>query len=132
MCILLKLVREWEHYFPQKYDIFQRDNLAVNWLKTGDGSHFAKSHIESAGLHKLQADCLAVIRDYSRGTIVRYVNIFLRIFLTPSKPQIESKFIGEKLKQKKKEKEKEKEEEEKEKEEEKKDEEKEEKIEEEE
>jgi hypothetical protein len=64
--------------------------VLTHWLKIGDSSCFAKSHIESAGLHKLQpADCLAVIRDYSRGTIVRYVNIFLRIFLILSKPQIE-------------------------------------------
>jgi hypothetical protein len=46
--------------------------VLTHWLKTGDGSCFAKSHIESARLHKLQpANQLAVIRDYSRGIIVR-------------------------------------------------------------
>jgi hypothetical protein len=36
--------------------------VLTHWLKTGDGSHFAKSHIESAGLHKLQPiNRLAVI-----------------------------------------------------------------------
>jgi hypothetical protein len=40
--------------------------VLTHWLKTEDGSYFAKSHIESAGLHKLQpADPLAIIRDYS-------------------------------------------------------------------
>jgi hypothetical protein len=59
--ILLKLIREWQHYHPQKYGLFLQEktiamtkkfftvakhlqddeevvNLLTNWLKTGDGS----------------------------------------------------------------------------------------------
>ena len=46
--------------------------LLTNWLKTGDGSRFSKSHIEMAALHKLEhVDRLAAIKAYSEGTILR-------------------------------------------------------------
>jgi hypothetical protein len=97
--ILLRLVREWEHYSPQKYELFQQENLAAklvtvaknfftvghhlqndeelvalltDWLRTGDGSCFAKTHIEMSGLHKLEpADLLAIIQAYAQGTLLR-------------------------------------------------------------
>jgi hypothetical protein len=44
-------------------------NLLTNWLKTGDGSQFSKTHIEMASLYKLESpDHLAVIQAYNIPT----------------------------------------------------------------
>jgi hypothetical protein len=78
--ILLKLIREWQHYHLQKYELFLQENLVVKtiamakkfftmakhfqddekvvnlfttWLKTGDGSRFSKMHIEIASIAQI-------------------------------------------------------------------------------
>jgi hypothetical protein len=90
--ILLRLVEKWEYYSPNKYDLFQKENLAVkseaiakkfytmahhlrlelalvalleNWLEKKDGSRFCCTHLDFGALYKLEAqDCLAIIFAY--------------------------------------------------------------------
>jgi hypothetical protein len=77
--ILLRLVEKWEHYSPNKYDLFQKENLAVkseavakkfytmarhlcsepalvalleNWLEKKDGSRFCRTQKDSWALYK--------------------------------------------------------------------------------
>jgi hypothetical protein len=90
-------VEKWEHYSPNKYDLFRKENLAVkseaiakkfytvarhlrtepalvalleNWLEKKDGSRFCRTHLDSGALYKLEAqDRLAIVSGYASGDL---------------------------------------------------------------
>jgi hypothetical protein len=90
-------VEKWEHYSPNKFDLFQKENLAVkseavakkfyiiarhlcsepalvalleNWLEKKNGSRFCYTHLDSGALYKLEAqDHLAIVSAYASGDL---------------------------------------------------------------